>query len=122
MASLAFVKLYKNSLKIKKKVLFYKTYFEECNINRIPPICSHYMIITKFCPKKWVCLVLEKVYENCLKIKGKCYINQKPLIWSHDKIKMKFGPKKWVSFVLDKVYKNSPKIKEKYYFTKPTSK
>ena len=54
------------------KVLFYKTYIEESNINRKPLIWSLYKIITKFGPKKWVGFVLVKMYENCPKSKKKC--------------------------------------------------
>ena len=55
------------------KVLFYKTYFTESNINRKPLIWSNDKIITKFGQKKWVSLVFYKVYEKFLKIKKKCY-------------------------------------------------
>ena len=55
--------------KNKARVLFYETYFEVGNINRKPHIRSHYKKITKFGPKKWVSLVLGKVYENRPKIK-----------------------------------------------------
>ena len=84
----------------------------------------------KFEEKKWVSLVLGKVYENWPKIKEKCYLTKltskilistkKPLILFQDKIITKFGQKKCVSLVLGKVYENCPKIKEKYYFTKHT--
>ena len=57
----------------KVKVLFYETNFEVGYINRKQHIWSHYKIITKFGPKKWVRLVLGKVYENCTKIKEKSY-------------------------------------------------
>ena len=41
-------KAYENYLKIKKKVLFYETYFEESNINPKPFIWSQDNIIMKF--------------------------------------------------------------------------
>ena len=58
------------------KVLFYETYFEESNINRKPLIQSRDKRVMKFRPKKWVSLVFDKVYENCLKIKKKCYFTK----------------------------------------------
>ena len=64
-----FGKEYKNCPKIKKKVLFYETNFEESNINRKPLIWSDDKLVMKFGPKKWVSLVLGKVHENCPKIK-----------------------------------------------------
>ena len=60
------------------KVLFYETYFEESNINWKPLIWSHDKIVTKFGPKKWVSLVLVKVYR-CLKIKEKYYFTKPTL-------------------------------------------
>ena len=53
-------------------MLFYETYFEENNINQKPLIWSHDKIKTKCGQKKCASLVLDKVYENCLKIKKKC--------------------------------------------------
>ena len=37
---------------LEKKKLFYKSYFEEGNINLKPLILSHYKLITKFRQKK----------------------------------------------------------------------
>ena len=51
------------------KVLFYKTYFEETNINRKAHIWSKDKIIMKFRQKKWASLVFSEVYENYPKIK-----------------------------------------------------
>ena len=58
------------------KVLFYKTYFEESNINWKPLIWSKHEIITKYGPKKWVSFILGKVYENYAEIKEKCYFRK----------------------------------------------
>ena len=69
-------KVYENCPKIKKKVLFYETNFEVRNANQKPLIWSQDKIITKFGQKKYVSLVLGKVYENCLKIKEKCYMTK----------------------------------------------
>ena len=57
-------------------MLFYEIYFEEGNINQKPLIWSHYKIVKKFGSKKWVSLVLGKVYKNCLKIKEKFYFTK----------------------------------------------
>ena len=74
--SLVFRKIYENCLKIKKKVSFYETYFEESNINRKPLIWSQDKIIKKFRQKKWESLILGNVYENCSKIKEKYYFTK----------------------------------------------
>ena len=58
------------------KVLFYGTNFEESNINMKPLIWSKDKIIKKFGQKKWVNLVLGKVYKNCPKFKEKCYFTK----------------------------------------------
>ena len=76
MAEFCFGKTLRKLPENKGKVLFYETYFEVGNINRKPLIWSHYKIITKFGPKKWVSLVLGKVYENYPKIKKKCYFTK----------------------------------------------
>ena len=60
----------------QEKVLFYKTYFEENNINCKPLILSKYKKKKKFGTKKWESLVLSKVYENCSKIEKKCYFTK----------------------------------------------
>ena len=83
-----------------RKVVFYETYFEESNINQKLLIWSQDKIITKFGPKKWVRLVLGKVYDNCTKIKEK------------------YNFKKLTSKSIRKL----PKIEEKCYFTKLISK
>ena len=59
-------------------MLFYKTYFKVYNINKKPLTLSQDKIITKFV-KKWVSFVLDKVYENCPKIKEK--FNFTKLTW-----------------------------------------
>ena len=75
-ASLVLGKVYKNCLKIKKKILFYEINFEESNIKWKLLILSQDKIITKFEQKKWASLVLRKVFENCTKIKEKCYLTK----------------------------------------------
>ena len=80
--------------------------------------------------KKWVSLVLGKVYENCQKIKKRCYftrLTSKIVILTRNhlfvqKIVMKYGLKKWVGLDFGKVYENYSKIKENCYFAKLTSK
>ena len=67
---------YENCPKIKKKVFFLETNFEDSNINWKPLILSHDKIIMKFGQKKWMSLVLVKVYENCLKNEKKCYFRK----------------------------------------------
>ena len=74
------------------KVLFYETYFEESNINWKPLIWSHYKIIMKFRPKKWVSFVFKKVDENCSKIKKKCYFTKPTLKWVISTENHLFGP------------------------------
>ena len=59
-----------------EKVLFYEAYIEENNINQKPLISSNDRIVMKFGPKKWVSLVLGKLYENCPKIKEKYYFTK----------------------------------------------
>ena len=96
-------KVYENCTKIKEKVLFYETYFEESNINWKPIIWFQDEMITKFEKKNCASLVLRKVYKNYPKMKEKMLfdetyfkksnINQKPLIWPQDKIITKFGQK-----------------------------
>ena len=61
---------------IQGKVLFWETYFEVSNINRKLLICSQDKIIMKFWQKKWVSLILGKLYENCPKLKKKCYFGK----------------------------------------------
>ena len=50
-AGLVWGKVYENFQKMKKKVLFYKTYFEESNIDQIPLIWTNDKIVIKFGPK-----------------------------------------------------------------------
>ena len=54
------------------KVLYYKIYFEESNINQKPLIWFKDKIIVKCGQKKLASFVLGKVYENCAKIKKMC--------------------------------------------------
>ena len=74
-------------------MLFYETYIEESNINQKPFIWFQDKIITKFGLKKRVISVLDKVYENCSKIKEKCYfmkLSSKIRISTENTL---FGPK-----------------------------
>ena len=57
-----------------RKVLFYETYFKESNIDWNPLILSQDKIRMKFGQKKWMSLILGKVYENWPKIEEKCYL------------------------------------------------
>ena len=85
-------KVYEKCPENKGKVLFYERYFEMGNMNRKQLIWSHYKIITKFGPKKWVSLVLGKGYENCPKIKEMSYF-KKPTLKRVKSIKNQlFGP------------------------------
>ena len=59
-----------------RKMLFYETYFEESLINQKPLIWSKDKILTKLGQTKWASLALEKVYENCTKIKEKLYFSK----------------------------------------------
>ena len=54
-------------------MLLDETNLEESNISKKSLISSQDKIIMKFGEKKWVCLVLGKVYENFAKIMKKCY-------------------------------------------------
>ena len=82
-------------------MLFYKTYFEESNVNLKPIIWSKYYIITKFGQKLWASLVIGKVYkpenrENEFFLEAyfkESNINCKPHIWSKYKIITKFEQK-----------------------------
>ena len=65
-------KMYKNCLKVKKK-LFYETYFEESNINRKPFIWFYDKIITKFGPKNRRVWFWAKCTKTAPKIMEKCY-------------------------------------------------
>ena len=73
-------------------VLFYETYSEVGIISQNPLVWSHYKIVTKFRPKKWVSFVLEKVYENCPKIKKKCYFTKPNSKWVISTGNHLFGP------------------------------
>ena len=89
-------------------MLFYKTYFEESNINRKPLIWSQDIIIKKFGQKKIGKFGFGQSVRKLPKNYGKLLydepyfeesnINRKPLIWSQDKIMTKFGPKKMGEF------------------------
>ena len=74
-------------------MLFYETYFEESNINQKSFICSQDKLIKKYGQKKWACLVLCKVYENCTKIKEKCYFKNHTLKRVISTGNSLFGPK-----------------------------
>ena len=74
-ASFVLGKMYKNCLKLRKRVIWWNL-LRESNINRKSLISSHDKITTKFGQKKWVSLVLGKVYENCTKIRIKCYLSK----------------------------------------------
>ena len=92
MREFGFGKVYENCPKIKKKVLFYKSYFEEGNINQKPLTWSHYKIITKFGQIFFMSLVLGKVNKNSPKIKEKRYftkLTSKRVISSRNHL---FGP------------------------------
>ena len=65
-------KVYENYPKIEEKFYFTKLTWKS-NINQKPIIWSRDKIMTKFGQKKkWMNLVLDKVFENCTKIKEKC--------------------------------------------------
>ena len=65
--------------KNKGKVLFYDTYFEE---SKYQPETTYLIKISdnnEIWTKKWVSLVLDKVYKNCPNYKKKCYFTKPTL-------------------------------------------
>ena len=65
----------KSAPKFKKKCYFSKLILKRV-ISIGNPFCAPKIRYWQILNKKWLCLALGKVYENCPKIKKKCYFTK----------------------------------------------